>query len=316
LDRDPNIVYITLARYEGVSYPSDSPFQLQDQPTAQADIGVFDATPSDDGLQFESLNLLVMSADQGIVQCMEMGAVLNSADRTFVTADPQDQALARALKFPLPTGAMNVQMQTGFNNQDVIPGVGGVQVTSPVPPGRHQFALSFQLPYAGTSQVDLSLQMPYQTAAYTVYVPQGGIKLEGSPLDFGTPAQLGGQTYAQYSATGLAKSTMVSGQLSGLGAAGGLGPTQLALISLGAVLLVIGGGVVVLGGQAASAAGLNRSLPDLEHERLELVVRLAALDERFAAGEVGQTEYAAERDRGKQRLRELTLARLQSSVKV
>ena len=53
---------------------------------------------------------------------------------------------------------------------------------------------------------------------------------------------------------------------------------------------------------------------DGEHERLELVVRMAALDERFAAGEVGQSEYDAERERGKQRLRELTLARQQATA--
>jgi hypothetical protein len=38
------------------------------------------------------------------------------------------------------------------------------------------------------------------------------------------------------------------------------------------------------------------------------VVRLAALDERFAAGEMNQADYERERERGKQRLRELTLA--------
>ena len=39
------------------------------------------------------------------------------------------------------------------------------------------------------------------------------------------------------------------------------------------------------------------------------MVRLAALDERFAAGEVSQADYDVERERGKQRLRELMLAR-------
>ena len=44
------------------------------------------------------------------------------------------------------------------------------------------------------------------------------------------------------------------------------------------------------------------------------MVRLAALDERFAAGEIGQKEYGAERERGKQRLRELLLARREAVV--
>ena len=42
-------------------------------------------------------------------------------------------------------------------------------------------------------------------------------------------------------------------------------------------------------------------------------MRLAALDERFANGELSQSDYAAERERGKQRLRELTLSRQHAS---
>jgi hypothetical protein len=311
VDRDPNFVYIVLARYQNVNYPTDQPFQLQDQSSYQTDITVYDATTADDAIKLERLNLLVVGADQGVVQFMEMGSLLNSGDRTFVTANPQDQALARAIKFALPNGALSVQMQTGFNDQDVIPALGGIQVTSPVPPGSHQFALSFQLPYSGSS-ADVSMQLPYPTGTYSVYLPDTGIKLDASALTPGGPAQLGGQSYALYVANDLSRSTMVGAQLSGLGATGGLGLNQIGLISLGVVLFVLGGGVLLFGMRprpAAVAAGGVPWAPDVEQERLELVVRLAALDERFAAGEVGQADYEAERDRGKQRLRELSLVR-------
>jgi hypothetical protein len=311
LSRDPNFVYILLARFQNVNYPTDQPFQLLDQPNYQTDITVYDATTADDAIKLERLNLLVVGADQGMVQFMEMGSVINSGDRTFVTANPQDQALARALKFALPNGALGVQMQTGFSDQDVIPGVGGVQVTSPVPPGSHQFAFSFQLPYSG-SNADVSMQMPYQTGTYSVYLPDTGIKLDASGLTSGGPAQLGGQSYALYTANNLSKATMVGGQLSGLGSTGAPSTNQVALISLGVLLFVLGGGVLLFGARfrpAAMAAGGPQRGADFEQERLELVVRLAALDERFAAGELGQAEYDAERERGKQRLRELTLAR-------
>jgi hypothetical protein len=315
LDRDPNIIYLTVAKYQNVNYPSDSPFQLVDQANTQADITVYDSTTTDDSIQLESLNLLVMGADQGVVQCMEMGALLNNGDRTFVTADPQDQQLANAIKFSLPKGALSVQMQTGFSDQDVIPGVGGIQVTSPILPGRHQFAMSFQLPYNG-SNVDVGLQIPYQTGSFTMYLPDSGIKLQDSPLLSGGPAQLGGQTYSLYSASNVSKSTMIGGQLAGLGGTSGLGQSQLALISLGVVLFIIGGGVILFGGRLRREQVLDApkvAAADNDQERLELVVRMAALDERFAAGDVNETDYAAERERGKQRLRELTLARRSAS---
>src|SRR5438067_352799 len=188
LDRDPNLVYIALARYQNVNYPTDQPFQLQDQATHPADIVVYEATNADDAIQLERLNLLVVGADQGIVQFMEMGSLINNGDRTFVTANPQ-------------------------------------------------------------------------------------------------------------------------GQVSGLGSTGAIGPNQLALISLGVVLFVLGGGVLLFGGRLRPSVGGRsvRSAVENDQERLELVVRLAVLDERFAAGELNESEYNAERVRGKQRLRELTL---------
>ncbi|MCA1645743.1 MAG: hypothetical protein LC797_09855 [Chloroflexi bacterium] len=315
LDRDPNVIYIALARYQNVNYPTDQPFQLLDQSTYQADIGVYEATTSDDALQIERLNLLVVGADQGVVQLMEMGSLVNNGDHTFVTANPQDQALAHALKFALPNGALGVQMQTGFSDRDVIAAIGGIQVTSPVLPGRHEFAMSFQLPYAG-SNADVSMQLPYPTGTYSVYLPDTGLKLDASALSPGGPTELGGQAYALYSAYNLPRATLVGGQLSGLGSTGAVGPNQLALISLGVVLLVLGGGVLLFGGRwrPTAGAGPGRTRVDPEQERLELVVHLAALDERFAAGHLAQAEYDAERYRGKERLRELTLARREAMV--
>jgi len=316
LDRDQNVVYLTASKFQNVTYPADQPFQLSDQQNLQADISVYDATTADDSIQLESLNLLVMGADQGLVQMMEMGALLNNSDRTFVTANPQDQQLANAVKFALPRGALGVQMQAGFSDQDVIPGIGGVQVTSPILPGRHQFALSFQVPYSNGSDVDVAIQVPYPTSSFSMYLPDGGIKLQGSSLNPGGPTQLGGQTYSLYSASNLGKATMIAGQLGGLGGAVGLGGNQLALISLGVVLFVIGGGVVLFGGRLRGQVVGARRQTDAtsEQERLELVVRMAALDERYAAGEVSDADYTAERERGKQRLRELTLARRQMAA--
>jgi hypothetical protein len=207
-------------------------------------------------------------------------------------------------------------MQTGFSNQDVTQGMGGVQVTSPLPPGRHEFALSFQVPYAG-STADVSMQMPYPTGTYTVYLPDTGVQLNANGLTSGGPTQLGGQSYALYSAANLPKATMVGASIKlSNGPGGGLvSPSQLALISLGVVLFVLGGGVFLFGGRLrpALAASQQRQTAETDTERLELVVRLAALDERFAAGDLSQIEYDTERERGKHRLRELTLARRHTS---
>jgi hypothetical protein len=314
LDRNPNIVYLVIARYANVNYPSETPFQLVEQPEMQNNVNVYDSTTADDALQIERLNLLVLGADQGSVQFMQMGAIVNNGDRTFLSPNPQDQALARAVKFPLPRGAIGAQMESGFTQQDVIPGLGGIQVTTPLLPGRHEFAMSFQLPYNGSS-ADLSMQMPYPTSTFNVYLPNtSGLRLDASSLNPSGPMTLGGQQYSLYTASNLAKATIVPSNLNGLGTApGGLGPLQLALISLGVVWFILGGGVVLLGGRTRPAVAAAADSAALEQERLELIVRIAALDERFAAGHVKQADYELERVRGKQRLRELLLLQRQQS---
>ena len=149
---------------------------------------------------------------------MEMGSLVNSGDRTFVTANPQDQALARAIKFALPSGALGVQMQSGLQR----PGRhrrASAACRSPARscPGSHEFALSFQLPYTGSS-ADVSMQMPYPTGTYSVYLPDTGIKLDASGLDAraARPSSAASRTRCTR-ATNLPKATMVGGQLSGLG---------------------------------------------------------------------------------------------------
>jgi hypothetical protein len=177
--------------------------------------------------------------------------------------------------------------------------------------------MSFQLPYSG-SDVDVSMQIPYPAGSFSMYLPDSGVKLQNSPLQSGGPTQLGGDTYSLYTTTNVAKSTMIGGTLVGLGASGTIATNQLALISLGVLLVVIGGGVILFGGRLRPSGKADEWRPadNTEQERLELVVRMAALDERFAAGEVSQAEYDAERERGKQRLRELTLARRETSAAV
>jgi hypothetical protein len=317
VDRDANLVYITVARYQNVNYPAEQPFQLSgDTTTQQSDISVFETTSTDDAIQIQRLNLLFLGADQGVAQFMEMGTLVNTGDRTFVTANPQDQTLARGLKFGLPRGAINAQMQSGFNDQDVVADVAGIQVTSPVDPGSHDFALSFQLPYQG-STADLSLQIPYPTGTFTMYLPdQGGAKLGSTDLAAGQPQQLGNQSYMPFSTSNVAKSTVVPIQLTGLGSSGGLGPNQLALVSLGVVLLVLGGGVLIytMRRPARKTAAEEADAEAIEQERLQLLVRLATLDDRYAAGQITARAYKSERARGKRRLVELTVLQKQTAA--
>jgi hypothetical protein len=306
LDRDPNLVYVPFVRYADVNYRPDELAQLHVQATWQLDIPVYESTADDRAIQLERLNVLLLGADQGMLHFMEMGALSNTGDRTFVTANPQDLALAHAIRLPQPAGALGIQMQSGFSSQDLTSGVGGVQVTSPVAPGRHEFALSFQVPYTG-SGADVTLQLPYPTATYTIYLPETGVRLNSSGLTDGGSMVLGDQSYRVYRASNLPRATVVSGELSGLSSSSTPGPVGLAILSLAVVLCVLGGGAVLITRRARRPTTQRRDgRTDLAQERLDLVVQIAVLDERFAAREISYVEHQAQRRLAKQRLHELT----------
>lgn len=79
------------------------------------------------------------------------------------------------------------------------------------------------------------------------------------------------------------------------------------MLSVAVVLVVVGGGVLFIRRRTrrmATAAGAGAA-----QERRDLVIRIAALDECFAAGEVGRAEYQAQRRLAKHRLQELTAER-------
>jgi len=306
LDRDPNLVYVPFVRYANVNYRPDELAQLHDQPAWQLDIPVYESTADDSAIQLERLNVLLLGADQGMLHFMEMGALSNSGDHTFVTANPQDLALAHATRLPQLAGALGIQMQSGFSSQDLTSGVGGVQVTSPLPPGRHEFALSFQVLYTG-SAADVTLQLPYPTATYAIYLPETGVRLNSRGLTDGGSMVLGDQSYRVYRASNLPRAAIVSGELSGLSSSSTPGPTELAILSLAVVLCVFGGCAVLITHRARRTARQSRDgRADLAQERLDLVVQVAVLDERFAAGEVSDVDYQAQRRLAKQRLRQLT----------
>ena len=306
LDRDPNLLYVPFVHYADVNYRPDQLAQLADQEAWQLDVAVYESTTDDRAIQLEQLGVLLIGGDQGMLQFMEMGALSNTGDRTFVTANPQDQAMAHAIRLPLPSGAIGIQMQSGFSNQELTSGVGAVQVTTPLPPGRHEFAMSFQMPHTG-SAADLTLQLPYRTATYTIYVPESGVRLNAPALTDSGPSVLGDQSYRSYRASNVAGATVIAAGLSGLDSTSTLDPTVLAILTLVVVVCVVGGGAVLITRGARRTAPQRRhELPDPVQERLDLVVLIAVLDERLAAGEINQIEHQVQRRVAKQRLHDLT----------
>src|SRR5262249_13165809 len=145
------------------------PVTLTSTEPAPVQIMVYESTPTPETVSFERLNLLVMGVSPTALTVMQMGAVVNSGDRTFA-ADAAVTGSARTLRFSLPPGAIDVTPQAGLVPEALESTPDGFAATDPVRPGRREIAFSYQLPYSSSS-LDLSQVFAFPVGTFALYVP-------------------------------------------------------------------------------------------------------------------------------------------------
>jgi hypothetical protein len=296
--------YLPVVEFQGAAY-FPQPVSLEQEPRQQADITVYEATESDQWVAFERTNLLVRAVGPNRLELMEMGALANVGDRTFVGSEATAGSGRVTLRFDLPAGAVDVAPQAGFAPNDFQAGPDGVTIGGPIVPGRHQLALSYGLPFQGSS-FTLTKRLTYPALGFNLYLPDVGVQLESPQLTARGPAELGGQRYLLYSAQQLPRGTELQVRLSGLPVAARSLTEQLLwpLGGLGGLALTA---ALLLGYRRAVARGTDQPLAAAsqeaaEVERVRLLLSIARLDRRFEQGEVSREQYERERERSKERL--------------
>ena len=301
-------VYFPIVDYGGVGYWPERPVTLEDDTEKQIEIRVFEPTQAQDVIQVDRANLLLLGVSPTELTIMEMGAVVNGSDRAYVgdtSADPRRPTL----RFSLPQGADQITPQAGLTQGELLPTQDGFMTTDPVLPGRHDLAFSYQLPIDAPG-LDLVKLHQYPTASFNLYVPDTGIAVLSPQLTFQGTSEFSGQRFQLYTATSLPAGSQVAARLTGLPSRGGLGPRELGFIVVGSGAIVLGiGGLLALRRGRGTRAGPREPRTEAPTaERLQLVRALAALDERFSAGEIDEEQYRQERARGKERLVALSAA--------
>lgn len=303
-------LYFPIVQYGGVAYFPERPVVLDGTAAARTEITVFEGTPSADAISFERLNMLVMGVTPTALTIMEMGAVVNGADRTFV-ADPQVTGSARTLRFNLPPGAIDVTPQAGLPAETLESTSDGFASTDPVRPGRREIAFSYTLPYTSSS-LDLARTFAFPIGTFTLFVPNEIGAVVPDAVALPGIAELGGRQYRQYAAQQVSPGTDVRLRLTGLPAPMFARPRDLglAVVGIGGTLLLACLLVAIWRRPAESSTpatdpGTSRRIP-VATERLDLVRAVAQLDEQFEAGDLDEAAYRAERAKQKARLLGLT----------
>jgi hypothetical protein len=305
--------YLPAVEYGGAAY-FQRPLSLAGQPHQTADIVVYEPIESDQWIVLERANLLLQQITPNRLDVLEMGAVANIGDRTFVGAEEPVGAARPVLRLSVPFGAVGLAPQAGFAPNDFRPTGDGFTTASPVVPGRHQLAYSYSLAYDGES-IKLSKRLDYPTASFNLYVPDIGLQVASAQLQPPGQTELGGQRYLVYAAQNLPRGTVIRAHFNGLPHTGDALSHRLVWPILG------GGGGALLSGLLVArrrqrmrrvssvvqpdANGHEGAATAADLERYELLLALARLDQRHAQGEVPEERYLRERAAGKRRLVEL-----------
>jgi MYXO-CTERM domain-containing protein len=299
---DGTTLYLPIAGHEGAWYYPAQPVNLTESPSARVDITVYDATQTDAALRYERSALLIAGIQPASLTVMEMSGLSNTDSKTVVGADPTGAGQAISARFPLPTGAIGFQPQRGIIDSQVVPTQDGMGLIWPVFPGRQELAFSYQLPYNG-DKVAIDKVLAYPVGTFAVYVPEGGMEISSPVLQPQGATELGGRRYQLYTATDLSRGDRISVQITGINAAmTGPQPPMTAplMVASGATLMLAGLGAAFawrrrVGNQQRSSWNPDRQAESQIDERQQLIIEIAALDERHDQDLLPEDAYQATR---------------------
>jgi hypothetical protein len=300
LPSDSGTLYLPIAGHGGAWYYPPQPVSLSDTPSAEIQITVYDPTQTDQALRYERSAMLIAGVQPAALTVMEMSGLSNTEPRTVVGADPSGSGQAISARFPLPAGAIGFQPQRGIIDSQLVPTQDGMGLIWPVFPGRQELAFSYQLPYAG-DRVVIDKVLAYPVGTFAVYLPEGGLELSSPTLERQGETELGGRRYQLYTATNLNRGDRISAHISGITTAiNGPQPSVTAplLVASGAILMLAGVGVAFAvrrrTGNTPPAVSTG-TLPSTADERQQLILEIAALDERHDQQLLPEDAYQATR---------------------
>jgi hypothetical protein len=308
--------YLLQATFQGVNY--HSPVKFDDRGRAEADITVYESTPTAPPVRVQSARIIIR-AEGSKVHVQEMFAIRNSsqpprsyvnADGTFLfrlpkTASDPNAAVAGLMNMPLP--------------QPVNPGKtpGDYSIQYPLKPGLTVMMVAYEGDY-GSSRLDFMDSVSYPMDNVELLVLPSNLSVNSAVFKpAGTDAESGS---ARYVAENLAPNTQLAASLSGEGTApdAAASPTEsevktlpnsmtrLGVPLLACFLLVLLWGLGVRIAKELPKWKAQQSASEL-HKALEAEVdslfnSLADLDDLFANGKIAEKPYWKERLELKARL--------------
>ena len=160
--------YLIVAEYQGVSY--HELLNVTDLGKSHT-LTVYGTTDLFDEILIEEQSVIVGSADSTnrLLTVYERVTMVNYGDRTFVPDFDQPQNM-QFLRFSLPRGADNLQVETTFEQGEIMTVDKGFALTSRVAPGSYLIDYIYTVPYSNTA-LELNRSFTNKTDIFRVLIP-------------------------------------------------------------------------------------------------------------------------------------------------
>jgi hypothetical protein len=292
---DPALNYGVSVRYQSAIYGTD--VDLSAGSPALLTITVFDATTDDSVVSAVSASLLFASVDRAnqTIAALEILRLANNSDRAYVPGNEPMQLL----RFGLPDGATNLQLDTLLIGADFAQVDLGFALFASVPPGEHEIMFSYEFPYVDD---EFTLEKSYRYGADTIRIlaPFEAVAIRSDQLGPVESVTIGERPYQIIESTGIGRGEGIIVQIGGLPSAtavdrvsrnwGGIrfewaAPVALVMLMFG--LLLYGGFMKRRRAVAGDLPG-----PELEDSERETIHQMIdEVRESFESGNLNEDDY-------------------------
>ncbi len=300
----PGRIFGALTEYQGVRYFNTAGHMLDDSLSLVLPLTVYETTTDESNLVVDRLHLIFDFSIEGVVEVSELLLMTNTGDRTIAGQDGVND-----IRVTLPKEFSNLYFADSPELMRFTEDADGFVMHEAFIPGDAvETYFSFTLPY----ERSLEYQQPvdYPVEAIVILKTQGPPSISGEGLIEVGARDMGGLVMESYRMDPLDQGEILELRLSGRHPAQ-MDSSSTTNLIIGAVAL----GLTLIAlffiwwrwaqGQGSTVESEDEPAPDEPRDREALIRAIAALDDRFEAGEIKETVYKKRREELKRALKAL-----------
>jgi mono/diheme cytochrome c family protein/nitrogen fixation-related uncharacterized protein len=300
----PGRIFGALTEYQGVRYFNTAGHMLEDSLSLVLPLTVFETTTDDSNLVIDRLHLIFDFSIEGVVEVSQLLLMTNTGDRTIAGQDGFND-----IRITLPKDFSNLYFADSPELMRFTEDAEGfVMHEAFIPREAVEVYFSFTLPYERS--LDYQQPVDYPVEAIVILKTQGPPSISGEGLSEVGARDMGGLVMESYRMDPLERGETLELRLSGRHPAQ-TGSSSTTNLIVGAVAL----GLTLIAlffiwwkwsqGQESTIEYDDETAPEEPRDRETLIRAIAALDDRFEAGEITETVYRKRREELKRTLKAL-----------